>query len=274
MSARQFKTLAPELLEYADRMAEDSAQRGYRIRIEKHELGQPFTPTFIARRNQTTTIVEVAAFLPFDKLTAWSNYGKSCGQDLRVIACVPHTCPITAEERDHLRRLGCGLTVVSAATIDHHIPPQDLALAVALPARLTLPNGVRRCLGSAYDQFDQAQWREGFDEACKALEKEARVYLKRWIRTGRIQLIAKSIVFSPSPKKVDRMTMGQLAQAFSQIAAKTQTDSIVEQALAKVFKDRNALAHHKTRMSTERRLRTNVGTHMYAIIEALKALLP
>jgi hypothetical protein len=68
------------------------------------------------------------------------------------------------------------------------------------------------------------------------------------------------------------MTMGQLASSFGQIAAKTQADSLVEQTLVSVNRDCNSVVHPKTTKRKESRLRANVGRHMWAIIEAFKAL--
>jgi hypothetical protein len=189
------------------------------------------------------------------------------------VACVPESCQVTAKDRDQVKALGCGLVVVSTGGVDQHIAPQDLALSVALPDRKSLPPAVRAALGTAYDQFDQALWREGFDEACKVLEGQARAYLKRWIKTGRIQLVTKKGPRAVTRAQIDRFTMGQLAEAFGQIVAKSQADSTVEQTLTTVNRDRNAVVHHKTKKRTESRLRANVGRHMWTIIESLKVMI-
>jgi len=69
------------------------------------------------------------------------------------------------------------------------------------------------------------------------------------------------------------MTMGQLAETFRNIQAQNHADNVIGRALATINRDRVGVAHHKRRKTTERRLRTNVGQHMWTIVAAMKELI-
>jgi hypothetical protein len=68
------------------------------------------------------------------------------------------------------------------------------------------------------------------------------------------------------------MTLGALAKAFGEIQNQTYKDSVAEKTLLIINKDRVNVVHHRTRANAERRLRVNVGKHMWAITEAAKVI--
>jgi len=96
---RTYQTLAPELEEYADRVAQHFQDHGYRIQFEKKDLGFPYTPTLVAMRERTTLILEVDSSIKHLRLEAWARYGKSCGHDLRVIVCLPDHIQVASKSR-------------------------------------------------------------------------------------------------------------------------------------------------------------------------------
>lgn len=171
----KYKTLPDELLEYAEPLLIYFRHRGYRVRVEPNALGFPYTPTFICRRGKhTTIIVELDSRIRMDRLEDWVRYCQSSGKDMRLALCMPSSTNLTAQDEEPLRKKRIGLygILVDRAVVER-IAPVDLALNVALPELGRLPLSLRELLGSAYDQFDRAQWREGFEEACQALEGEA-----------------------------------------------------------------------------------------------------
>ncbi len=125
-------------------------------------------------------------------------------------------------------------------------------------------------LGPAYEQFARSQWREGFEEACQAFEVEARRYLKAGMRSGRVVIPNRR--GTTATADVDRLTMGQLADAFSRIQHQNYADAIIGQTLKAVNRDRVGVVHKKVLKRTENRLRGNVGRHMWSLIEALKVV--
>lgn len=272
MSSRAYRTVAVALVEYADVAADHFDTLGYRVRVEHDELGFPYTPTFVLKRPPTTILLEVSNRIQMDRLKDWLRYGKSCGTDTRIALCLPHTVMVSAAKIEKLRVLKIGLYVSFKDRVVEQLAPADLALNVELPDRPSLPHRVRELLGSAYDQFDRTQWREGFGDACQVLESEARSYLKKWSKTGRIKVLRKGVPTSLSAKQINKMTMGQLAIAFGQIQAQNHADSTIHKALATLNKDRIGVVHHKKKAWTEKRLRANVGQHMWKIVAALKLL--
>ncbi|MEI8015419.1 MAG: hypothetical protein WCH20_11355 [Nitrospira sp.] len=276
MGKRTYLTLAPELEEYAECVATELEDHGYAVKADKDELGFPRTPTLLAKRQRTTLVIELvievtsSGFL--QRLDSWTRFGKSCGYDLRVLICVPKNYQPSLPDQEQIRAKGCGLWTVSSSDVTIVIPPHDLAIGIVLPERRSLLPRLKTLLGTAYEQFDQASWREGFDEACKVLEIEARRYLRHWMRTGRIQLMAKKGPRTLTRSQVDKLPMGELTKVFRQIVAKTRIDSQIERALAAINADRVLRTHHKHKKITESSLRRNVGRHMWTIIETLKLI--
>jgi len=273
MPPRVYSTLSVRLQEYAEAAAIHFENHGYKVYTEKRELGFPYTPTLLCRRHSTTIIVEVSNRVLLDRVNAWISYARSCNRDTRVAICLPPKTTISPEVENHLRQRGAGLYTMQGADAIERIPPRDMALNVALPPLNTLPRQLQRLLGSAYEQFHRSQWREGFEDACQALEVEARRYLKAGIRSGRISVMGASGPRNPTPQQIDRMTMGRLANAFTNIQNQNHLDAQIGQVLAAINADRVGVAHHKSKAKTEKSLRAHVGQHMWAIVVAMKDML-
>lgn len=132
---------------------------------------------------------------------------------------------------------------------------------------------VRTLLGPIYEQFDRSNWQEGFGDACTVLEQEARRYLNAELATGRVSLVSPSGKAVTIPgRAIEKMPMGPLAGSFGMIATPNKTNSAIGEILGKLNKDRVGEAHHKGKAPTERRLRKNVGSHMWSTAEGLKLL--
>jgi hypothetical protein len=269
MPRRAFRTVAEELLDAAEIAADHFANHGYSVRVEKHELGFPYTPTMICKRQSTTLIVEVDILARLKRLQEWVAFAKSTSRDTRIVLVIPAEAVIDAKSEAALRSLGIGLVAASEEGCVERLVGRDLALGVQLPELSQLPRKVQRILGPAYEQFGRGQWREGFEEACQALEREARRYLKAGLRSTRIKIVRKKDA-SPSASEVDKMTMGQLAGAFTSIESKNKVDSLIGETLKTVNKDRIGVAHHKAKKRTETRLRSNVGRHMWSVVAVMK----
>ena len=65
--ARQFLTVAEELLEHAECVADFLEERGYAIKIEQMEIGYPYAPTLRCRRPPTTLLVELYGPVPHER---------------------------------------------------------------------------------------------------------------------------------------------------------------------------------------------------------------
>src|SRR5439155_25886598 len=102
---------------------------------------------------------------------------------------------------------------------------------------------VRGQLGSAYEKIARGDWRDAFQDACQALEDEARKHLKRWSKTTRIKVQRNTGPHILPAKQIDRMTMGQLAKAFREIVSPNQLDTIIGRTLDDIVDDRNLVIH-------------------------------
>jgi hypothetical protein len=237
--ARQFLTVADELLEHAECVANFLEGRGYSVKIEQFEIGYPYTPTLRCRRAPTTLFVDVYGVVMLDRVTAWTRWAKSRNRDTRIALALPQDAPRRSEDDAILRDMGVGLYLSDGATTQEAMAAKDMALNVELPELSTLPLKMRRVLGPVYDQFDHSQWREGFEDACQAVEVLSRKYLSEGVASGRIVLVTRAgKTRHLSSRAIDKLTMGQLAKP-----------------------------------TTEARLRRNVGQHMWTVVAILKELL-
>src|SRR5436189_1267337 len=101
--ARPFLTVAEELLEHAECVADFLEGRGFTVKVERKELGYPYAPTIHARRKPTTLLVEVASAIPTARVAAWARYAKSCSRDTRIAVALPRDLPRSPEDDTNLR---------------------------------------------------------------------------------------------------------------------------------------------------------------------------
>jgi len=264
MAGRKFQTVPDELLHVAEAAADFMANRGFTVRPEKQDLGYPYCPTLHCRRSHTICVIEVVARIDRQRLTEWVSYGKSSGQDFRVSFAVSTIAGVRAEVRDELAGAGAGLLELDGDNCEERVVAQDLSLNVELPPLALMPLAVRRLLGPAYEQFERGNWRESFEAAAQALEEEARRYLKRHM--ARMIFVGKPV----TAQKINRMTLGQLADSFQRIQNQNLDDKQIGETLDAINKDRIGVVHHRGRKRAENRLRKNVGRHMWAICTAMK----
>ena len=273
MPRPRFLTVPTELLEYAESIATHFNKRGYRVKPEHYAVGYPERPTLVCVRKATTVIVEVNARLPRVALDEWCRYAASCSADTQVALCVPDVASLSFKDIEFLQQSRIGLYVANSESCAERLAPADLALSVDLPAIDYLPSKVRALLGPVYEQFERGQWRDAFKDACQVLEEQARRHVKAGIKSTRIVVLDRNgNERKLTNRQIDRMTLGALAEAFSNIKTPNAVDDILAKSLATINRDRVASTHHKARQSTERSLRRNVGQHMWTIISALKRM--
>ena len=75
-----------------------------------------------------------------------------------------------------------------------------------------------------------------------------------------------------SASQINGLTIGGLRDCFRKILAPTLLDSTIEEALAKVNPDRIERVHRRRAKRTETRLRSNVGKHMWLIVNVMKKM--
>lgn len=271
--ALEFRTVPEELLGIAAAAGAWLKSRGYKVTPEHQKTGYPVTPTLYGKRHPAIVIIEVDAEVVLDNMREWAAYGRSRTTDTRVWCAVAEDAKRTGSQDLHLKKLGIGLLLVSDGKATEMIPPKDLALNVELPSVDGLSTGLQKALGPVYEHFDRAEWREGFGEACLALEDAARRHLWKGVKTGRIAIVSvkgKQEVLTKS--KIDGFTMGALAVRFGRILPQTRADRVIGDALKEVNPHRISVTHHKKKAAAETKLRRNVGSKMWLIFGALKEI--
>jgi hypothetical protein len=271
--AVEFRTVPDELLGVAAMTADWLKSRGFKVTPERHEIGYPVTPTLYGKRSTTIAIIEVDSGVPVDRMEEWAGYGRSRTRDTRVWCAVPEDATRTGKLDRQLKELGIGLILVDDREASEVIPARDLAVSIVLPRVAALPPRLQPTLGPVYDHFDRAEWREGFGDACLALEDAARKHLWKGVKAGRVTVLTANGTQQRLTKaKIDALTMGQLTGVFSRIVQQTHADRVIGDALKQVNPNRIGVAHHKRRATTEAKLRRDVGSQMWLIIGALKEI--
>lgn len=273
MVALEFRTVPDELLGTASAAMDWLENHGYTVTPERQEIGYPYTPTLHGKRASATGFVEVDTEVAVDRLKQWVAYGRSCKADTRVWCALPGDAKRSGKQDLELNNLGVGLLLVGEGGATETMPPKDLALGVELPGITTLPRRVQKKLGPVYEHFDRAEWREGFAEACLALEDAARKHLWKGVKAGRIAIVsAKGKQEQLTKKTIDRFTMGDLAGRFGLIVQQSHADRVIGDALKKVNPNRVGVTHHKSKAAVEAKLRRDVGGQMWLIVGALKEI--
>lgn len=274
MPRRTYVTVPTELQEAADAVADFLEDRGYSIDVEARDVSFPYTPTLRATQRTTTVFVEVAATIQSAIVRRWHGFGRSCSSDTRITIALPNSAKRPARAVDELTRLKVGMLVVDGASVTEVLNAHDLAMNFELPDVRRAPKRLKELIGPAHEKIARGDWREGFGDACAALEDEAAKHMKRGVASGRIAVLTdKGNVRSLTATQIDRMTLGQLEKAFARIRNPNYVDTLLVGALGRILDDRNALTHARTKTKTEDSLRRNVGQHLWTIDGALRALL-
>lgn len=276
MRKPNYLTVPEELLPHASRIAEHYETYGYSVHREYREAGYPNVPAMVVTRHRRreTVIVEVQDPVDISRLEEWARFARSRDRDTRVVVCMPADGRKPQDAEVRLRESGVGLFTSNDRGVLEVIPAVDQAMRLDLPDLAPMHIKLRRVLGPAYEKFRRGEWRDGFGDACQAMESEARRYLRQAIRTSRVRFVdAKGNYKTYNVTSIDRMPIGPLAIAFSQIEVQTKADATILNALNHINPDRVGKVHRTWAATTERSLRKNVPKHMWIVLEGLKAAL-
>jgi hypothetical protein len=269
----EFLTLPEELLEVAEVAVLYFEGFGYDVEPETSDVEYPYTPALRCRRESTTLFVEIATHVDRDRVKEWSAYCRSCSKDTRAAIVLPSDVDIGTADLALSNELGIGMYQTIDDSLRELLSPVDLAVQFELPQLTRYPNKVRKRLGSSFEQVRRGNWLEGFEEACVALETVARSYLASGVSTGRLTMSTSTGKDStPSAKKIESMTLGQLKDQFLSIDNPNHADSLVGQSLQRLNPDRIRAAHKRKHHASQAALRRNVGKQMWLITNALKEL--
>lgn len=246
-------------------------QRGYRVTTEPYDLEYPNSPVFYAVRGSEHLFCEVSSNVNLARAEEWLKFGKASNRDTRYIVVIANGNSLTSSDLSKLKSMGVGIDVIEGTKVQNLCAAHDLSLNVEFPK---LERKLQKCLGRAADLFGQGHWKESFEDACVALETEARNYMIKAIRAGRVSFISeKGKPITLSEAQVAKMPLGSLARAFTELARPTQAESRVAQALTRINPKRVTVAHFKhTGGARERKLRSQVGKDLIVIVNAIRML--
>src|ERR1700722_6827706 len=218
MSRFRFQTISDELLDCAEQAAEYFDLLGYRVTIEPTELAFPGTPAFKGKRQNTRLIVIAAQSIDRERIAEWVAYCKTAQGDMRFVLVHPSSANVGDADQLWLRDQKVGLLAMAGEQVIEVIPSQDLALQLSLPDLKGLSRPVRTLVGPIYEKVKAGNWHDGFEDACRILESKSRKYLKQGCKCGRLKFVdKKGKPYALASKRIEKMTMGALAIAFSEI---------------------------------------------------------
>lgn len=269
-----FVTVPAELQPVAHACYTRLAQDRMSPRCEHVEEHFPESATLYAKRRGEQHFYLIDRRVKDDRVNLWASFGRSCTSATFVVFCFPTSAKFSGDLVSRVRRLGVGLTVVDAAgNLTEIVSAADLSLNVTLPPLSRQAGAVRPELSKIHDAITNGDWKKGFEDACKLTETTARRYLVRQVqRAGPVQVITKGKPKSLTVKAVGRMTLGQLAHAFCNMMAPKLIDSLLCAGLRGINPDRISAAHGLLRGKKEKRLRDNIGRHMWTIHNLLRAV--
>ncbi|WP_395014948.1 hypothetical protein [Dongia sp.] len=269
-----FLTVPQELQAIAHACRENVQALGLKLFYEHAADDFPETATIYAKSRDEHRFYIFDARVKLDRLTLWSGYGRSCSSATYVVLCLP-VQPVNPDDIVRLRELGVGLTTINpeSGAVMEIVAPNDLSLNIALPPLNRQRMSVRRDLGDAYKRFANGDWKHGFEDACKLVESYAREHLCREARAGQVQVPGKKgAAKTLGVNEIKRMPLGALADVFCKKLVPNQIDAHLCSGLKKINPDRISVAHKIKDRRIERRLRDNVGRHMWTIDNLLRKI--
>ena len=267
MSARtaaEYLTIPEELQAIADRLLQWFEDHGYNVKVEDRSRPEyPTLPCFVCRRGPTSLYVDLAGELPrAEHVREWEAFCRVQSADSRYVVAV-RTSAVSMNRQLQLVADGIGLLAVDEHYDVHELnPAADKSIADDLPKLTKYPKEVRRILAPSWEEVGRGRLLEGFDDACVAFENEARKYLVRHAKSGRISFAGTT---TPSPQKIGRMTMGQMIDAFSKIQRPNHADSVILQTLRDLNPDRIRVAHKRKDGRSLAALRQNAPGLMWKL---------
>lgn len=262
-----FVTVPDEALAVARACAEHLKANGHLFKVEYSDESLPEAATLYVKDGREHTYYIFDSRIDMDRLILWSGFGRSCSSSTQVILCVSERVQSDAATIAKIRGLGIGLSTVDGnGSVLEVAAPADLSMHVELPPLRRHRPVIRRKLAKVHSKFERGDWKGGFESACKIVEHSARGYLAKYAKAERVQVVGKKgIARNVLPEDVERMPLGALKDIFCGKLMPTRVDSLLCAGLKKINSDRVNVAHEKLTARTERRLRDNVGKHMWTI---------
>jgi len=273
-SSVNFVTVPLELQPIAYACCDALRAAGFSLKHEHNEDHFPETATIYARRGGEEHFYVFDPRIKIDRAALWAGYGRSCSSTTFVVICVPADIEMNGSDMVRIRELGVGLTAIDrTGALSELVAPVDLSLNIALPPLNRHRASIKRELAKVHEHFGRGDWRRGFEHACKIVEKSARRYLARQVRANQVQVPGRhGHPRRVTLREVQRMPLGALADVFCTKLIQHPVDSHLCSGLKRINPDRIDVAHEIRSRRKERRLRGNVGRHMWTIDNLLKKI--
>ena len=269
-----FSTVPDELLHIAIGAHAHFSMLGFRLIPEQSEIEYPRTPTLVGRRRHSTYLLRWRK-IGRENACAWARYGRSCDSDVQVAFAIPNNPGAKQADMELCRKERIGIyTFDVAGEATEIVAPVDLALHVELPELRTFPPKVRAIVAPFYEKFERGDWRDGFADACLAIEDECRKNLRSRIGKPGVRILDKSgRPINLTIKQINRSTLGKLAGYYLAISTPNTLDSLLAKTLPTINPERIAAVHNRRLPATEKKLRKLAGRRMHSILNCLRELL-
>ena len=271
--ANTYSTLAPDIVEHADLFHAYLKSHGFKVEIEPGDPSFPFPPTLLGKMAGGHWYVEVSNVCNLARLRTWIAYSKTRQKETKVCLLLPQQSTLSGDIMRTLRELGIGLFISDGTKIDELLRPKDISLPSSLPDIALEKAKLRIMLTPIYRKFDAGDPIDGFKDACQLLEDLARSRFVADFTSQRIKMDPNGTNAKLKVERVKKMTLGQLAIAYSEIVAPNLLDSNLAKALAAINGDRVDAVHHTNNVKLINKVKKNCSKHMWTIVNALRQLI-
>lgn len=267
-----FITVPNELVYLANIAWRHCGGMGGKLFAEKVDHDHPETATMLIESTNAQEFIIVEPKLRSNKLELWTAYAKACALETKVTFYLPENATIAAGVLANARKNGVGIRVVSLdGNVIEVAPNRDLTFNVSLPPVSRVRVNLRKKVQIIHKTFED-DWKRGFEDACKLVEKCARNRLKREAANGTLKIVEGNKTKNLSVARVEKLTLGQLATSFCNKVSQTRVDRQLCGGLQRINPDRVNIAHDKLSRRRLNKLRERVGGHMWTIHNLLSVM--
>lgn len=272
--ALAFKTISPDLAEYADLAAAQAKADGYRLTAEPAKPFFPVTPTILGEASQRELIVEVVAKVSFSGAQKWLAYGRAQQKDTRVrIVAPPQKKSVDVSEIAKFQDVGIGLYIGDNGRLVELVASIDLSTQIVCPDLSSDRIKIKRKLEPCFAKVRRGDAVDGFKDLAVIIEAAARQRLIEGVKSGRVTFASstgKPLTYAT--KDIKRGTMGWLKDRYGEIVKPNGADNLVFQAFSAIGADRNLASHNVLTPASRRAMNKRIAMHLLVLHQAARQL--